>query len=97
MRSVSKAFSLVLTHAERTTTKLISRSFAAVLIACRSHHCFIVIVFAYTLRGGTGFGAAIAMPLRSPYARLGIGRLFGYFFWHPFMQISYSVLHVFAE
>jgi uncharacterized membrane protein YfcA len=26
-------------------------------------YCFIVIVFAYTLRGGTGFGAAIAMPL----------------------------------
>jgi uncharacterized membrane protein YfcA len=26
-------------------------------------YCFIVIVFAYTLRGGTGFGAAIAMPM----------------------------------
>ena len=26
-------------------------------------YCFIVILFAYTLRGGTGFGAAIAMPL----------------------------------
>ena len=26
-------------------------------------YCFIVIVLAYTLRGGTGFGAAIAMPL----------------------------------
>ena len=26
-------------------------------------YCFIVILFAYALRGGTGFGAATAMPL----------------------------------
>jgi hypothetical protein len=62
MRSVSEAFSLLTRHAERTTTgfqelELLSLSRAEVT------YCFIVILFAYTLRGGTGFGAAIAMLL----------------------------------
>jgi hypothetical protein len=30
-------------------------------------------------------------------ARPSIARRSGYFFWHPFMHMSYSVLHVFAE
>jgi uncharacterized membrane protein YfcA len=33
-------------------------------------YCFIVIVLAYTLRGGTGFGAAIAMPLLALVVRM---------------------------
>jgi hypothetical protein len=65
MRLGSKSVSLVPTRPCRThdnethiqELSLLSLSPAEVT------YCFIVIVFAYALRGGTGFGAAIAMPL----------------------------------
>jgi uncharacterized membrane protein YfcA len=46
------------------TTKLIFQEFSLLsLSSAEVSYCFIVIVLAYALRGGTGFGAAIAMPL----------------------------------
>lgn len=60
----SKAFrSYLPSRAERTTTRLVAGASATVLSHAEVTYCFIVILFAYTLRGGTGFGAAIAMPL----------------------------------